>query len=167
MSQRDLMDQIANSLVVILERGRETIQKAYFDITPNESYKIFKDRQPELTLASAGKLGPVIEIVRNNKESEWKYTRVKEEKYNFWLDCSIKSTHREVAQEYVNTFCAAVMSWMNQLENLKFKIEGTCAVTYDSHATDLEVEYRRGYGFHSGRINYYTKVINSGERVFA
>jgi len=164
MSQRDLMDQISDTIVEILERGRDIIQNGYYDLTPNEPFKCFKDAQKELTLATASKLGPAIEVVRNTKDSEWKYTRVKEEIYRFYIDCTIKSVHREAAQELLSEFASVVQSWLNQLENLKYQVKGSCATTYDSHCEDQEVEYKRGYGLHTARLDYFTKVVNSEEK---
>jgi hypothetical protein len=166
MPTRDIEDAVSNSIITLLETGRSVIEPAYIDLTPGESYKVFKDRQPQLTLASAGKLGPAIEVIRNKKTVEWRYTQVREETYSYWIDCSIKSLHKEAAQELVNTFASAVLTWMNQLQNLQYRIIGTNVVTYDSKAEDLDIEYRKGYGLYTGRINYWTKIINPAHIVF-
>jgi hypothetical protein len=158
-TDRNFEDQIASSIKVVLETGRELIQKAYYDLTPNEEFAIYSTRQGQLSHF------PAIEIVRINKKIDWQSFRFRREKYTFNIDCSVKSLSgsggkRDVGTELLTSFSCAVMNWLNTPKNIDFDIQGTSLTVQDSLATGVDTNFRRGFGLRSARISYWTYLFN-------
>ena len=158
MAVLDLTDNVMEHLKELLEENRPTIELAltqhgFGDDT--EIKTIIKGAQA--VIASY----PAIEIVPDDRPSEWFATRVRKETYNFHLDCSIKSLKREVADEFVRVLGTTVQNVLNDFNNLQFDVPDTNVVAYDSFATNVALGYKKEGAIQTARVSWFCFILNS------
>ena len=157
MGMRDLFDNVSLHLALLLEKNRHQVQYKYrsFLTGPPAEFVIFRGRQSVMPKY------PVIEIIRGPVETSWGSIRVLTERYNFFLDCSIKHASREVSQEFVTVFGRSVQVTLNSFMNLRFPIPGVMGVrAFDSLATGMDPGFRRSSGENTARVTWQCSVAN-------
>ena len=154
MGMRDLFDNVSLHLVQVLEQNRAKIQAQYRSFI-DKDFVIYKGRQSQIPGY------PAIEIVRGPVNSAWFATRAIDEKYNYYLDCSIKHASREVAGEFVTTLGRAVQLVLNDFRNLRPLIPGTINIrAADSFADSADPGFRRAQGERTSRVSWRCNIAN-------
>lgn len=154
MAMRDLFDQVILHLMEVLERNRRKIERQYAAYL-DKQFVIFKGRQAQIPAY------PVVEIIRGPVQTKWGATRVMDETYNYFLDCSIKHASREVSGEVVTIFGRAVQLVLNDYRNLIFDIPGVVGVrAFDSLAASSDPGFRRAAGERTSRVSWSCRIAN-------
>ena len=158
MANQDITDLLLDHVVNIIENGLPQIQdaiaaKGY----PTTVKNVWKD---EVKVIDGY---PCVVVKATDKKDAWFATRVRDNTYNFVIDCMSKVLKREEATRFSRCFGAAVQNWLNDFYNLRLPIEGTHnIITYDSFAPSLTYGYSGSAGaIRVARIEYFAKVSNS------
>jgi hypothetical protein len=156
MAINDLTDSLMDYLADLLDEGRVDINdamkaKGYNDF---EIAQIWKDSQKIIAKY------PSIAIMATNKEVKWSATRMRDETYNFNIDCLTKIIKKEESARYVRCFGSAVQNWLNDFNNLRRTIKGTSILVFDSWAGGVEYGYKHDGAIRVARVTWYAKTAN-------
>jgi len=104
-----------------------------------------------------------LRVVVLDKSVEWHATRVRDDTYNFYIDCLAKvGAKREEIERFINVFGSVVHNYLNRFSNLQPVIDGTSLPirAYNSWAPKMTKGYAQGGAYRVARIDYWIKVLN-------
>ncbi len=139
----------------LLEAGRAEIDNAMeAKGYTSKLTKIWKDDQKVVDLY------PSIRLVAAPKEVAWAATRVRDETYNFYVDCMAKILKKEEAARFIRCFGSAVQNWLNDFLNLRKTIRDTQIMIWDSFAPRVEYGYVHNGALRVARVTWFCKTSN-------
>jgi len=104
-----------------------------------------------------------IRVVVLDKDQEWHATRVKDDTYNFHIDCMHKLTaKKEEIDKFINVFGSIVQSYLNRFSNLQPVIAETDPPirAYNAWAPKMVKGYAQQGAYRVARISYWIKILN-------
>jgi hypothetical protein len=101
---------------------------------------------------------PALRIVPDNWNTKWLSTRVRDDQYRFYVDCMVRTTQRDVIDEYVMVLALATEEWLLEFSNLQGKIQETRSAYYDSWVDSVQFGWSKGQAWRIARITYWMKA---------
>lgn len=158
----DLSDEVAETVEQDLRDGLNVFENVFLQkgFTTTSTKRIIAGVHRGEKTRIAGRAA--IRVIVRDSESQWHATRVKDDIYNFDIDCLMKSTRKEEVDRFANTFGKIVQNYLNRFSNLQPIILGTSPEirAYDSWAGKSTKGYAQEGAYRVSRIGYWIKVLN-------
>lgn len=158
----DLTDEVAETVEQDLRDGLNVFENVFLQkgFTTESTKRIIAGVHRGEKTRIAGRAA--IRVIVRDTQSEWQATRVRDDIYNFDIDCLVKSTRKEEIDRFANTFGRVVQNYTNRFSNLQPVILGTSPEirAYDSWASVAQKGYAEEGAYRVVRINYWIKILN-------
>jgi len=159
----DLSDQVAITVERDLTAGLPVFEKVFRDqgFVSNKTKPIIG----RVLRGEPTRVGnrAAIRVVVTEKVENWHATRVKDDIYNFNIDCLSKMTSKkEEVEKFINVFGSIVQSYLNRFSNLQPVIAETepPIAAYDSWAERMQKGFAQQGTYRVARISYWIKILN-------